>query len=168
MRAFSGEIIKIMRDQNYIHIGLQGDCVYGVFSTSKQEHIAKIFSMAVKVNSFIIMLNKILQQNNFTPIKVGIGLSTGNDLIIKVGADNTGINDVLFIGNAVADAWNNSSLAKKDINEAIVACGIFYKNLDNDDKKLLSREYTVHAGKVHAGDVVNTAMNDWTNNNFKD
>jgi len=168
MRAFSGEIIKIMRDKNYIHIGLQGDCVYGVFSTPKQEHINKIFSMSAQINSFIIMLNKTLSQNKFEEIKVGIGLSTGNDLIIKAGADDTGINDILFIGNAVAEARHNSSEANKSINYAIVASSIFRQNLNNHNKNLLRHEYNFHAGKVYAGNIINCDMDNWTNNNFRD
>lgn len=168
MRAFSGEIIKIMRDENYIHIGLQGDCVYGVFSTPDKSDIDDIFYMVAKINSFIIMLNKLLRQNNFETIKVGIGLSTGNDLIIKAGADNTGINDVLFIGNAVAEARHNSSEANKSINYAIVASSIFRNNLNDHNKKLLSNKYNVNGGEVYAGDVINVDMNKWINNGFKD
>ena len=155
-----------MRDENYIHIGLQGDCVYGVFSTPNKSDIDKIFSMSIKINSFIKMLNKILRQNNFEPIEVGIGLSTGNDLIIKAGADNTGINDILFIGNAVAEARYNSSQAKKSINYAIVASSNFYNNLNDHRKHLLPNEFIIHAGKVYAGDIVNSEMEKWTNNNF--
>lgn len=163
MRAFSGEIIKIMRDKHYIHIGLQGDCVYGVFSTPNQNGINVIFSMASLINSFIIMLNKLLKQNNFETIKVGIGLSCGEDLIIKAGADNTGISDVLFIGNAVADAKNNSSKANKTTNHAIVVSSIFYNNLNDHNKNLM--ENISHS--LYGGNVINSAMDEWINEGMK-
>lgn len=168
MRAFSGEIIKIMRDKNYIHIGLQGDCVYGVFSTPKQENISNIFSMAATINSFVIMLNKVLQQNKFEPIKVGIGLGTGEDLIIKVGANNTGINDVLFIGSAVAEASNNADAANKLINYSIVVSSAFYNKLNEHNKKLISNKYTLKGKTVYAEDIVNSNMRNWIKNDFRE
>lgn len=157
MRAFSGEIIKIMRDENYIHIGLQGDCVYGVFSTPQKSDINNVFSMAARINTFIKMLNKLLEQNSFQTIKVGIGLSCGNDLIIKAGADYTGISDILFIGNAVADASHNSSKANKTIHYDIVASSIFHGNLNEHNSGLMTNvDYSIYGSSAIIGN-----MNDW-------
>lgn len=168
MRAFSGQIIRIMRDKNYIHIGLQGDCVYGVFFTPNPKNIDEIFSMASQINSFIKMLNEILRQNNFEQIKVGIGLATGKDLIIKAGEKDSGINDVLFIGNAVVYASKNASEANKSIKYPIIADSCFYQNIDDKKKELIKNELTLFGRKVYAGDFVNSNMEKWVNNGFKD
>jgi len=136
LRAFSSELIKIMKDgPQYLQIGLRGDCVYAVYPTPKQNDIVEVFRVAYQVNTFLKMFNVLLKQYNMTQISAGIGLGVGHDLVIKAGDNGSGINDVIWIGDAVVDASNNSSIAKKEVFSEIVMSNLFYENIIDILKK---------------------------------
>ena len=174
LRAFSSEIIKIMRTGgNYWQIGLRGDSVYGVFNTPQQSDMAKVFTVASTINTFIKMFNKLLKQNNFQTIKVGIGLGCGNDLIIKAGDDTSGINDILFIGDAVYHAANNADeVANKTIDAPIVMDSCFHFNLTKHksykDKNWFTKNTDKRGNEIYSCDVMQSEFKNWINNGFKD
>ena len=60
------------------------------------------------------MFNKMLEQRGIESIKAGIGMSTGYDLVIKTGRKGVGINEKVWIGTAVTEASNLSSLGDKN------------------------------------------------------
>src|SRR5699024_11063781 len=109
LRSFSSEIITIMNSSDNVReIGIRGDCVYGVFFCPTKQSIYELANIAFHINTLIKMLNKLFIQNGYHQIEVGIGVSIGNhkDLIIKAGKKGTGINDKIWIGDAVVNACN--------------------------------------------------------------
>jgi len=130
LRAFSSELIKIMKDgAKYLQIGLRGDCVYAVYPTPNKSDIVEVFRVAYRINAFMKMLRVLLEQKNMPTIEAGIGLGVGNDLVIKAGDNGSGINDIIWIGDAVVDASNNSDRAKKEVTSEIVMSNLFYTNI---------------------------------------
>lgn len=92
IRSFCSEIISILKDDsNYREIGIRGDCVYCIYTAPYQEDLVDIFRHAYRINSFIAMLNKLLQKNGYSTIRAGIGLGCSQDLIIKAGQNGSGI-----------------------------------------------------------------------------
>lgn len=175
MRSFTAEIITILEsNDNYRQIGIRGDCVYGIYSISNQMDLVDIFNLALTVNTFMIMFNKIMQQNDFPEVKVGIGLGCGEDLILKAGKKGTSINDKIWIGDAVVDAANLSSLANRGYVEKIAMNCRFYANaieiLKKENEKYLQwitrYKYNnfINIERFYHCDIVNVDFSNWIDN----
>lgn len=143
LRAFTSELITIMQDfDQYSQIGIRGDCVYAIYSTSTKADVDSVFSIATQVNTFMKMFNKLLQENSYATIGVGIGLGCDKELIIKAGRSGAGINDKIWIGKAVVDAANLSSVANRHGYGKIAMSSCFYSNIkdfDGNEKEWFTR-----------------------------
>lgn len=132
MRAFCSETISILqKDENFRQIGIRGDCVYGIFSAPLIRDLERILSNAILINTFQKMFQKILLKNSMPTFEIGIGLGCSNDLVIKAGKKGTGINDLIWIGDAVIDACKLSSQGNIDGFKPIVMSDCFYSNIKN-------------------------------------
>ena len=75
IRSFCSEIISILKDDsNYREIGIRGDCVYCIYNAPYQTDLVEIFRHAYRINSFMQMLNKLLNKFGFPTVRAGIGL----------------------------------------------------------------------------------------------
>ncbi len=173
LRAFTSEVITIFQNfSQYNQIGIRGDCVYSIYSVSKKEDLNKIFDIAVYVNTFMKMLNKLLSENKYPTIGVGIGLGCDEELIIKAGRSGTGINDKIWIGRAVVDAANLSSIANRHGYKKIAMNSCFYNNIkDISDNK---EEWFNHISSAtyfdadfYECDVIKTDFNEWIKGGMK-
>lgn len=114
IRSFTSEIIEILNTGDKMReIGIRGDCVYGIFTTPSKEDIFDVFQKAMYINAFIDVLNGVLRQKNLSPISVGIGVASAQDLVLKAGREGSGINSKVWIGEAVTKASNLSSVGSK-------------------------------------------------------
>lgn len=130
IRSFCSELISILKDDsNYREIGIRGDCVYCIYNAPYQTDLVEIFRHAYRINSFMQMLNKLLNKFGFPTIRAGIGLGCSQDLIIKAGQSGSGINDKIWIGKAVVDAAHLSDVANRNGVSAIAMSPLFYDNV---------------------------------------
>lgn len=130
IRSFCSEIISILKDDsNYREIGIRGDCVYCIYNAPYQIDLVEIFRHAYRINSFMQMLNKLLNRFGFPTVRAGIGLGCSQDLIIKAGQSGSGINDKIWIGKAVVDAAHLSDVANRNGVSAIAMSPLFYDNV---------------------------------------
>lgn len=176
MRAFCKEIIGILKDNdNYRQIGIRGDCVYAIYSISKQNDLEGIFSDAVTINSFQIMFQRLLRQNNFPTFEIGIGLGASQDLVIKAGFKNTGIRDYIWIGNAVVDASKLSSQGNRNGFKSIVLDSTFYENIKNYDANehykycyYIAKKYSLPLHEiVYHCDMIDSDFDNWINEGMR-
>ena len=173
LRAFTSEIITIFQNfSKYSQIGIRGDCVYAIYSTPKKDDLNEIFYIAAYVNTFIKMFNKLLSENKYSTIGVGIGLGCDKELIIKAGRSGTGINDKIWIGKAVVDAANLSSVANRHGYKKIAMNSCFYniiKDFSNNKKEwfnhISSSKY--FDGDFYECDVIKTEFNKWIEDGMK-
>lgn len=173
LRAFTSEIITIFQNfSKYSQIGIRGDCVYAIYSTPKKDDLNEIFDIAAYVNTFIKMFNKLLAENKYSTIGVGIGLGCDKELIIKAGRSGTGINDKIWIGKAVVDAANLSSVANRHGYKKIAMNSCFYNNIkdfSNNKKEwfnhISSSKY--FDGDFYECDVIQTEFNKWIEDGMK-
>ena len=77
------------------------------------------------------MLNKLFQREELRQIRVGIGVSVGQDLIVKAGKKGSGINDKIWIGNAVVKACNLANVAGRNGKNIIAYSKMTYDNFIN-------------------------------------
>jgi class 3 adenylate cyclase len=176
MRAFVSELIAILKDDpNQRQIGIRGDCVFGIYSTPTKEDIARIFDTAAFVNAFITMYQQILSNYSLPTFKAGIGLGASQELIVKTGSKGTGINDLIWIGDAVVDASKLSSEANRDYFGPILMDSCFYENIQDADagfnhtnKDFIKIAYSqkLHES-VYSSDVVNSDFSNWISSGMK-
>ena len=126
-------ITEIMSNYDkQIEIGIRGDCVYGIFSTPLQKDIYHIANMSFYINTFINLLNfKINEKTEINPISIGIGVASSEITVIKSGRKYKGINDKIWIGDAVVEASHLSNIANKNWNKPIIFSKLCYDNFIN-------------------------------------
>ena len=173
LRAFTSEIITIFQNfSKYSQIGIRGDCVYAIYSTPNIDDINEVFDIAIYVNTFMKMFNKLLVENKYPNIGVGIGLGCDKELVIKAGRSGTGINDKIWIGKAVVDAANLSSIANRHGYKKIALNSCFYTNLMNKYKKHLDWFIKVpksnHFGETfYQCNIIESSFNKWIEDGMK-
>lgn len=166
-RAYISEIVAIINGTILCkEISIVGDCVSAIFETPSRANIDKVFSIAAEMNSLIKTLNYKLKKKGYTEIKAGIGISYGKVLMIKAGYSGSGINDVVYMGDAVNRASKMCSKASKDVSSPIVVTPDFQSNLNDHNKGLLTA-YGNYITDFYYGDVVNTSMESWLNDQIK-
>lgn len=78
-------------------------CICNLYN-SKKNDIYEIAEKTFFVNTFMKMLNRLLEKKDYPTIKVGIGMSTAQELVVKAGRKNSSINNKVWIGDAVTKA----------------------------------------------------------------
>ena len=153
MRAFFSEVISILRaDENLRDIGIRGDCIYGIFTTPHRKDVCNVFNDARIINNFQKLFQRELNDNNMPNFRIGIGLGCGKVFVAKAGKKGTGVFDYIWIGNAVIDASNLSSIAGDNGIKTIAMNDFFYINLfyENGDSMINGVE---HAQENYVEDI---------------
>lgn len=171
IRSFTSEIIEILRvDDNLREIGIRGDCVYAVYTTPKKDDIYELADKTFYVNTFMGMLNKLLNNRSYETIKVGIGMSSAQELVVKAGRKGVGINSKVWIGDAVSRASNLSSLGNKNGLASIVFSNLSYINfidklVNNNPKKDVKSWFTKHSdsdnGTYYDANIIKLVFDKW-------
>ena len=177
IRSFTSEIIEILRnDGNLREIGIRGDCVYAIYTTSTSEENYEIASKTFYINTFLKMLNIILKNRKMNKIIAGIGVSTAKELVVKAGREGSGINNLVWIGKAVTYASKFSSIANRDEYEPIIFSESFYEsmidvmcknNKGENPRSWFSKYNHKELGIFYNGSVVKSKFNDWIEGGMK-
>mgnify|MGYP000307249605 FL=1 len=173
IRSFTSEIIEILRPyENLREIGIRGDCVYAIYTTPYIKDIFNLYNMTVYINTYMNMLNSLLKLKNFPEIKAGIALSTAQELVVKAGRKGSGINNLVWIGNAVTSAANFSSLANKNGNEPLIFSECAYNNFSKDerfknDKPAWFKQKSSDYGTYYTACLSITDYNNWIKQGMK-
>lgn len=177
IRSFTSEVIEILRnDDNLREIGIRGDCVYGIYTTPKQGDIKEIMDKSFYINTFMKMLNKLLSEKNFSPINVGIGISTAQELVVKAGRKDVDINNSVWIGDAVTKASNLSSFGNKNGYASIILSSGTYSNIielmveesGEKAKSWFTSRYDGKIGSFYDANIIKIAFDDWISNGMKE
>lgn len=177
IRSFTSEIIEILRsDDNLREIGIRGDCVYAIYTTPKKDDVYEVANKTFYINTYMKMLNKLLSERSLPEIKVGIGMSTDQELVVKAGRKDVGINSKVWIGKAVTTASNLSSLGNKSGRKSLVYSSCSYSNFieklkEKNEEKTPADWFTYYNdinGSYYTADIIITDFNDWILNGMKD
>lgn len=159
-----------------LEIGIRGDCVYAIYNTPLKSDELKCADKTFYANTFINMFNKMLEQRGIDPIRVGIGMSTGCDLVIKTGRKGVGINEKVWIGTAVTEASNLSSLGDKNSYRRLMYSSLSYSNFIDglkarNSKKDVEKWFTSiddptpNIDIAYNASVIKSAFDEWINSN---
>jgi len=175
IRSFTSEIIEILRDDDNIReIGIRGDCVYAVYTTPKTSDIYELADKTFYINTYMKMLNKLLEDKEYPTIAVGIGMSSAQELVVKAGRKDVGINSKVWIGDAVAKASNLSSLGNKNGLASIVYSNCSYINFidklterSSEAKSWFKKHYSTDYGTYYSASIVKSDFDQWVSNGMK-
>lgn len=166
-RVFLSECVAIMNAEcNCKEININGDCVWGVFDTPKKSDVDEVISVAAKLNSMIKILNYKLRKKKYSEISIGIGIDYGRALMVKAGYSGSGINDLIWMGDVVNSACHLCNKAGRDYRKVIVISDIIYNNINEHNQSLFS-SYMDGWTTRYEGNIINTAMDNWYNENCK-
>ena len=166
-RAFLSECVAIMNaETDCKEININGDCVWGVFDTPYKSDVDNVIAVAARLNSMIKILNYKLRKKKYSQISVGIGIDYGRALMVKAGYSGSGINDVIWMGDVVNSVCHLCNKAGRDYRKVIVISDVVYNNLNEHHQSLFS-SYSDGWVTRYEGDIINTNMNDWYNENCK-
>ena len=169
IRSFTSEVIEILRNaENLREIGIRGDCVYAIYNTPNTKDEYEIANIAFYINTLMKMLNIILLSRGLKKINVGVGVATAKELVIKAGREGVGINNKVWIGEAVTKASNLSSLGLKDGNESLIFSLSSYEHFidsmiksDSNAPLWFEKKYSNTYGYYYSANVIKTEFNDW-------
>lgn len=171
IRSFTSEIIEILRDDdNLREIGIRGDCVYAVYTTPQKTDIYELADRTFWINTYMNMLNKLLAERSLPTIRVGIGMSTAQELVVKAGRKDVGINSKVWIGEAVTKAAHYSSKGNKNGNSVLIfsKCSFdnFIEKLEENDSSKNPRDwftyrYDSDIGWYYTASIVKSTFNEW-------
>lgn len=170
-RSFSSEIIEILRDDdNLREIGIRGDCVYSVYTTPERDDVFEIADKCFYINTFMKMLNILLNEKELPAIKVGIGMSTSKELVVKAGRKGVGINNLIWIGKAVTRACHYSGYGNKNGYPALVFSECSYDNfidklVERNAPKNAKEWFSFHSdkgeGAFYTANITKTQFDKW-------
>lgn len=165
-RTFISEVVAVINgNEKCSEIFIQGDCVWAVFDTPYKSDIDSVFETSGQVSSIVDTMNCRFQKKGINPINIGIGIDYGRALMIKAGYSGSSINDVVWMGDVVNSAAKLARFGNREnYDYETMASSIFYDNLNDDYKKLMS--YSNYRSCYH-GNVLNIVMNDWNSKNCK-
>lgn len=140
-RCFISECTAIMNNAALgdlcKEINIHGDCVWGVFDTNLKENFNTVFSVALQLQSMINTLNDKLERRRYRTIEVGIGLDYGRALMVKAGYYNSGLNDVIWMGDVVNTACHIANKAGRQYMPPILVSENIFANLSYSNQNLL-------------------------------
>lgn len=176
IRSFTSEIIEILRDNdNLREIGIRGDCVYAVYTTPNKSDIYELADKTFYINTYMGMLNKLLEDKEYSTISVGIGMGSAQELVVKAGRKDVGINSKVWIGDAVTKASNLSSLGNKNGVRSLVYSSCSYSNFidelvkkNEDAKSWFTEKYDPDYGTYYHANIVISDFNKWISDGMKD
>ena len=176
IRSFTSEIIEILRDDiNLREIGIRGDCVYAVYTTPQKEDIYELVDKTAYINTYMIMLNNLLKDKEYPEISVGIGMGSARELVVKAGRKDVGINNKVWIGDAVTKASNLSSLGNKNGISALVYSDCSYYNFidefvrhNKDASSWFTQKNDQNFGTYYYANLVKSEFEKWISEGMSD
>lgn len=178
IRSFTSEVIEILRDDDSLReIGIRGDCVYAIYTTPNKNDEYEQACKTFWINTYMKMLNKLLSDRSLPTIKVGIGMSTAQELVVKAGRKDVGINNKVWIGEAVTKAAHYSSKGNKNGNSAQIysekSYNSFIEKLEESVPEKKPREwfkylYDKDIGWYYTANVIMVDFDNWIANGMED
>lgn len=178
-KSYISEIVAVMNSfKTCREINIVGDCVSAVFAKGKEEDniVLDILQSASMSNAVMKVLNRKYQKkwNDMKEIKAGIGIAKGKALVMKAGLNQSGINDIVYMGEVVNTASKLCDVAlKKSRNTICVTTEIFTasnikanKNPGETFQDLLYEEYDMDKQRYfYSGNFSRVNIRKWAEDN---
>lgn len=167
IKAYTSEIIEILSGSELLfEKGIRGDTVYGLFNATSDDEANEVLDIAEWTNTYMKMLNELLEQNGYQKVNAGIGVSISKDLIIRTPKDH----EKIVVGRAFFDADHLSKLTSRfghlTCEQPIALTKSFYDKISskNDKGGLYHKYYGID---IYVGDVINKEYYNWIDKHTK-
>lgn len=162
-RSYISECIAIMRGSPICkEICIHGDCVYGMFDIREKADIDSVFGIAAGLKSLVEILSCKLQKKGYSRITGGIGMDRGRVLMIKAGNPGSGVENILWMGDAVNSACHFSEEAGREGRKTIVVSPSVYEELSEQNRSKLTPYFSSSENKtLYEGDAGDAALDKW-------
>lgn len=176
IRCFTTEVLEILRGYDFVReIGIQGDCLYGKYTTPLQTDVNIVLDIACYVNTFMKMLNLQLKKRNMPPISIGIGIALDREMVITAGRKEVGMDKNFWIGNAGNEAFRLSFAGNKDGIEPIVMSpatfesiiGHYTSEYGESAREWFFQRTTPYLGTFYDTGLTISDYNEWIEEEFK-
>lgn len=179
-RAYISEMVAIVNSfKSCQEVNIIGDCVSAMFAGDQGEEkpVIEALRAASMCNGMMRVLNAEFKKTwgrNFKEIEAGIGVALGQALVIKAGYSETGIHDLVYMGDVVNKASKMSGLAHKKYNKSICVTESVYENAgqacENEITRqtfqsLLTEESHSEHEIIYTGDFAPELLSDWAEQN---
>lgn len=163
-RAYISEVVAVLNgNKDCVEIDIIGDGISGIFDAKYKTQISGVFSTGGMLGSLIDVMNYKFQKHKIENIKVGMGISYGRALMVKAGYNGSGINEIVWMGDVVNDAFRLSELPlRNSFSHEIMVSNGFYQNLTVEEQKILDRDYQ---NSCYRNILVNKEMDEWKKKN---
>ena len=84
--------------------------------------------------------------------------------MVKAGYSGSGLNDVIWMGDVVNSACHIANRAGRDGKKPILVSSCIYNNLNEHNQGLLEETF-IDWITYYEGNIINTAMDKWYNEN---
>ena len=160
-RSYISECVAIMNaDPNCKEVFISGDCVSGIFDSTYKSQIVSAFETAGQLSTLIELLNWRLSNKGYKPIICGIGISYGRALMIKAGANGSGVNDVVWIGDVVNEAAHLCHDGNRDFRKSVQVSNSVFINL-TDEYRGFCTSINVFEPTNYETDIYNVSMRNY-------
>lgn len=165
-RSYISELTAIMQSYtNCKEVNIVGDCVNGVFTCSCKDDVLQPFEAAYTINGIVKILNHKSNKKGYEPLKIGIGIAKGKALMVQAGYKNSGLNDVIWMGNVVNFASHLCDCANKNGNSLINISKDVYEDLSGklgyQGKPYQGMFRQLLGENFYTGDVIMHYMDEW-------
>lgn len=177
-KTYISEIVAIVNSfKTCWEIDIVGDCVSAIFINKREDDdIYKDGLRAASMcNGMMQVLNKKYKQKwgNDAFVKAGIGLASGNVMVMKVGLfGSKEIKEGIYVGNVVNKASKLCDMALKDNNKPILVSQEIYDHSDiiansntNETFKDYLSFFDIEKGDnykfIYSGEFYRMFMRDW-------
>lgn len=157
-RSYISECVAIMNSAaNCKEVFISGDCVSGIFDSPYKSHIVSAFETAGMLSTLIELLNWRLSSKGYKPITCGIGIAYGRALMIKAGANGSGVNDIVWIGDVVNEAAHLCHEGNRNLNKSVQVSNSVFINLTDEYKSFCS-PHSIFGSTNYETDIYNISM----------
>lgn len=162
-RSYISECIAVMRGCPVCReISIHGDCVYGIFDIRQKADIDSVFGVAAGLNSLVDILSFKLQKHGYSRIIGGIGMDQGRVLMIKAGNPGSGVDNILWMGDAVNSACHFSEEAGREGRKTIVVSPAVYEDLSKHNRRQLTSYFSSAERRIlFEGNASDPVMDKW-------
>ncbi|QVK20643.1 adenylate cyclase [Mycoplasmatota bacterium] len=175
IKSFTSEIVNILNSKLVKEIKINKGYIYAVYNSPTRNNIYEIADKTYYVNTWIKMVNILLNNRNLPTYKIGIGMSTNKEFVIKTCSEMTEVNNKLWMGRTIDEAMNLAKISNSVSEDKIAFGETSYMNfiesliLESEESKSWFTEHKhPEYNKYYTASISITEFDNWIKNGMKE
>ncbi|XMB66905.1 adenylate cyclase [Mycoplasmatota bacterium zrk1] len=175
IKSFTSEIVNILNSKLLKEIKINKGYIYAVYNSPTRNNIYEIADKTYYINTWIKMVNMLLNNRNLPTYKIGIGMSTNKEFVIKTCSEMTEVNNKLWMGRTIDEAMNLAKISNNVSEDKIAFGETSYMNfiesliLESEESKSWFTEHKhPEYSKYYTASISITEFDNWIKNGMKE